>query len=564
MENQTNKSNLRNLSALVDFGNLINSSLDTKFILNNLLLTCFGKFHTTKGLFAVILNGKLQFSISKGLNGNSADEFPEVESDNYINSSNFNNYLKNHKLVHSQEVFSADKLIGVLFLGERLSGDDYSEDDIKFLQTFLNITATALENSISITQLKEVNRNLDNKVHQLSALFDLSKEFGGILEIPLVSKLLGFSIIGQLLVTKYAIVIFRDDKYEILESRFNSDLLKQNISSFNAADISQPILCNSELSGSCTSLFSMGIELIVPMQIKQKTKGLILLGRRNTGESFTKSDIEFVSSVGGLAIISIENSILFKETLEKQKLEKDLEIAKKIQRNLLPSKLPKMKNFEIAAFNNAAKQVGGDYYDALKLSDGKILVAIADVSGKGVQAALLMANLQAFLQAISKQNKELGEASNLLNDLVSDNTSDGRFITFFWGILNDETLNFESVNMGHNPPLIIRDGKIIKLKVGGMIMGVMPTIAPYKKEITTLMKDDLVILFTDGITEAMDQDQNEFSDEKLEELSLTLSNNSAEESLEKILDAVNKHTDGTEQSDDITCIVIKVKRENFG
>jgi len=559
MENVINKSNLRNLSALVDFGNLINSSLDTKFILNNLLLTCFGKFHTTKGLFATNINGKLQFSISKGLNGNSTDEFPEVESGNYSNSSNLNDYLNKNRLIHSQEVFSAQKLIGVLFLGERLSGDKYSDDDIKFLQTFLNITATALENSISITQLKEVNRNLDNKVHQLSALFDLSKEFGGILEIPLVSKLLGFSIIGQLLVTKFAIIIFRDDKHEILESRFNAELLEKNISSLKAEDITEPLICTSEMKENCNSLFSMEIELVVPMQIKQKTKGLILLGRRNNGEKFTKSDVEFVSSVGGLAIISIENSILFKETLEKQKLEKDLEIAKKIQRNLLPSKLPKMKNFEIAAFNNAAKQVGGDYYDVIKLSENRILVAIADVSGKGVQAALLMANLQAFLQAISKQNKELVEASNLLNDLVSDNTSDGRFITFFWGILNDENLEFESVNMGHNPPLIIRDGKIIKLKVGGMLMGVMPTMAPYKKEITQLVKDDLLILFTDGITEAMDEEQNEFSDEKLEELSLKLCKNSADESLKIILDEVNKHTNGTEQSDDITCIAIKVK-----
>ena len=561
MENAINKSTLRNLSALVDFGNLINSSLDTKFILNNLLLTCFGKFHTTKGLFATCYNNKLQFSISKGLGGNYKEEFPETEIDDYLNSTNLKEYLIKNKLVHSQEVYSANKLIGVLFLGERLSGDKYFDEDIKFLQTFLNITATALENSISITQLKEVNRNLDNKVHQLSSLFDLSKEFGGILEIPLVSKLLGFSIIGQLLVTKYAIIIFRDNKHEIIESRFDIEVLEQIITLLKAEDITKPVICNSKLNASQHLLFSMGIELIVPMQIKQKTKGLILLGRRNTGESFTKSDIEFVSSVGGLAIISIENSILFKETLEKQKLEKDLEIAKKIQRNLLPNKLPKMNNFEIAAFNNAAKQVGGDYYDAIKLADGRILIAIADVSGKGVQAALLMANLQAFLQAISKQNKELIEASNLLNDLVSENTSDGRFITFFWGILNDENLQFESVNMGHNPPLIIRNGEIIKLRIGGMLMGVMPTITPYKKETTQLVKNDLLILFTDGITEAMDEKQNEFSDEKLEELSLKLKSNSAENSLNKILNEVNKHTKGTEQSDDITCIVIKVKWE---
>ncbi len=559
MEDISNKNTLRNLSALVDFGNLINSSLDVKFILNNLLLTCFGKFHTTKGLFAIVTNGKLQYAISKGLRGDIKKDFPSVVSEGYLGSSELDEYLTKNKLVHSQEVLSANKLIGILFLGERLSGESYSDDDKRFLQTFLNITATALENSISITELKSVNKNLDNKVHQLSALFDLSKEFSGILEIPLISKLLGFSIIGQLLVTKYAIIIFHENNTEVLESRFKSGLLEKNISMLDATSITEPIHCYGESNPFCSTLASLDIELIVPMQIKQKTKGLILLGKRNTKAGFSKSDIEFISSVGSLAIISIENSLLFKEALEKQKLEKDLEIAKKIQKKLLPSKLPIMENFEIAAFNKAAKQVGGDYYDAIKLGNGNVLLAIADVSGKGVQAALLMANLQAFLQSISKQNKELIDASNLLNDLVSENTTDGRFITFFWGILNDTTREFESVNMGHNPPLLIRDGKILKLKYGGMLMGVMPTVTPYKKEITKLLKNDLIIMFTDGITEAMDESNKEFSDEKLEALSYTLSELSAKEVLDKILSEVDMHTNGTEQSDDITCIVIKVK-----
>ena len=532
MENETHKGTLRNLSALVDFGNLINSSLQTDFILNNLLLTSFGKFHTTKGIVALVQNGEINYIVAKGLAKKVIDSFPNLPEKDYKVSIKLNEYLSENKLVHSQEIHSANKLIGVIFLGERLSGDEYANEDSKFLQTFLNISATALENSLSVNKLKTANNNLDTKVHQLNALFDLSKEFSGILEIPLISKLLGFSIIGQLLVSKYAVVIFKENELEILESKFNTEFLEENIGLLEVDKIEKPILCDGKNDKPCSPLFEMGIELIVPMQIKQKTKGLILLGKRNTGQNYSQSDVEFVSSIGSLAIISIENSLLFKEALEKQKLEKDLEIAKKIQRNLLPSKLPKMKNFEIAAFNSAAKQVGGDYYDAIKLDDGRVLVAIADVSGKGVQAALLMANLQAFLQSISKQNKELIDASNLLNDLVSENTSDGRFITFFWGILNDENMNFESVNMGHNPPLLLRNGVISKLKNGGMLMGVMPTITPYKNEITKLEKNDLIIMFTDGITEAMDKENNEFSDERLEDLSLTINNLSANDALE--------------------------------
>ena len=139
MENELHKSTLRNLSALVDFGNLINSSLQTDFILNNLLLTCFGKFHTTKGIVAVVRDGDLNSIVAKGLTKNTIDDFPNLPEKDYQVSVELNEYLLKHKLVHSQEIHSAEKLIGVIFLGERLSGEEYSIEDSKFLQTFLNI-----------------------------------------------------------------------------------------------------------------------------------------------------------------------------------------------------------------------------------------------------------------------------------------------------------------------------------------------------------------------------------------------------------------------------------------
>jgi len=559
MQSTDHKTALRNLSALVDFSNLINSSLEISFILNNLLLTCFGKFHSSRG--GVCLTNKndiLSITTSKGLKDFQIENFPQLKINLYKIDETFDKYLSDNKIVLVQEIISDKKVIGIILLGERLTGEEYSNEDKEFLQTFLNIAATAIQNSSSVSKIIEVNKNLDTKVHQLSALFDLSKEFSSILEVPHVSKLLGFSIIGQLLVSKYAVVIINESGFEILESKFPSKLLDESLSSLDFRSLNQPLSCDEFEEANCSSLKNIGVELIVPMQIKKITKGLILLGKRNIGGGFSKSDIEFVSAIGSLAIISIENSLLFKETLEKQKLEKDLELAKKIQQNLLPSILPKMKNFEISAYNMAAKQVGGDYYDAIRLNDGSVLIAIGDVSGKGVQAALLMANLQAFLQSISKQNNDLVTASNLLNDLVSENTTDGRFITFFWGILDDENRQFESVNMGHNPPLLIRNGEIHKLKLGGMIMGVLHTLTPYKSEISNLEKDDILIMFTDGITEAMNSNHEEYSDEKFEQLALGIKASSADETLSTILNDVKKHTQGTEQSDDITIVVVKV------
>lgn len=550
---------LRNLSALVDFSNLINSSLDIEFILNNLLLTCFGKFHTSRGaVYLADKSGALRLSAEKGIKKTN-DFIPlKLNIHSYKTDEEFINYLKENKIVLVQEINSDKDVIGLILLGGRLTGEEYSEDDKDFLQTFLNISATAIQNSTSVSELVDLNKNLDTKVQQLSTLFDLSKEFSAILEISQVSKLLGYSIIGQLLVSKYAVVIINETGFEVLDSKFPKEILERILSDLDFLTLNSHVSCDETEDKSCQKLSDIGIELIVPMQIKQNTKGLILLGKRIVGGGFSKSDIEFVSSLGSLAIISIENSLLFEEALEKQRLEKDLELAKKIQQNLLPSKLPKMKSFEIAAYNQAAKQVGGDYYDAIRLDDNRVLISIGDVSGKGAQAALLMANLQAFQKSISKLNNDLIDASNLLNDLVSENTTDGRFITFFWGILNDETKHFESVNMGHNPPLLIRDGKIQKLKLGGMILGVIPTLTSYKSEVHELQKDDVLILFTDGITEAMNSSNQEYTDERLEKLVSELNVDNADEALKIILDDVKNFTGSTEQSDDITILVVKV------
>jgi sigma-B regulation protein RsbU (phosphoserine phosphatase) len=263
--------------------------------------------------------------------------------------------------------------------------------------------------------------------------------------------------------------------------------------------------------------------------------------------------------VGSLAIISIENARLFNETLEKQRLEKDLETARNIQKNLLPKKIPELSNLEIAAYNMSAKMVGGDYYDVVKLEEDKLLIAVADVSGKGVPAALLMANLQAFLKSICKQKLSLSEATNLMNDLVAENTTMGSFITFFWGILHNKEKKFTYVNAGHNPPLHVYKGKINKFKKGGMILGVLPTTIPYISETIQLESGDAVVLFTDGITEAMNKNGEEFSDEKLERLVLERYNETPEQILNKIKACVEEFTLGAEQSDDITCLVLKVK-----
>jgi sigma-B regulation protein RsbU (phosphoserine phosphatase) len=549
----------RNLSAIVDFSNLINSTLDVEFTLNNLLLTCLGKFHTSKGLVALPDDKNiLRIKTSKGFSQEIINDFPGTNTDKIDSCEELKSFLAKHNLPICKKIISSNKIIGILILGPRLVKKTFDDDDDKFITTLLNIAAIAIDNSIGVEKLKNLNRELDSKVNQLSSLFDLSKEFSGILEVEMIGKLLVYSIIGQMLVSKYSVLTCSGkNNCTILDSRFSYEQLNAALEQSDVSQIKEVILEES-LKENFSLFYQLGVKLIIPMQIQGETKGIILLGPRISKQKYSRSDIEFLLSVGSLAIISIENAKLFKEALEKQRMEKDLELARTIQKNLLPKKFPKLKNFEISAFNESARQVGGDYFDIVKLSDQKTLVAIADVSGKGVQAALMMANLQAFLKSISKQSIPLSEATNLINDLVSENTMMGNFITFFWAELNDNSKELTFVNAGHNPPLLVRNGEIIKFQKGGMILGVMETTVPYEATNIKVESNDAIILFTDGVTEAMNSKNEEYTDLRLEELVKINFNKSSKELLDTIKRDVLNFTQNAEQSDDLTALIIKV------
>lgn len=559
MQTTDHNATLRNFSALVDFSNLVNSSLDLNFALNNILLTCFGKFHASKGLIALFNDdGILEIKSHKGILKKVTDNFPVISQCDINTNQELKNFIEMNGFPICQEIKSSEGTKGILLLGNRLTNRNYDSEDIEFLKTILNVGATAIENSLTVEKLKKVNRDLDGKINQLYSLFDLGKEFSGILQVENIARLLVYSLIGQMLVSKYSILTCSDGSFSILENRFDESRLAKALKDCHAGRFSGP-LNREDMTGDLRVFAELGVDLIVPMQIKNTTKGLIILGKRKNDLAYTKSDTEFVSSLGSLAIISIENARLFTEALEKQRLEKDLETARNIQKNLLPKKFPVFSNLEIDAYNASAKMVGGDYYDVVKLDNNRVLVAIADVSGKGVPAALLMANVQAFLKSICKQNLPLAEATNLMNDLVAENTTMGSFITFFWALFENDTKKLTYVNAGHNPPLHVYNGRINKFKKGGMILGVLPTTIPYVSETIQLESGQAVVLFTDGITEAMNKNGEEFSDEKLEKIVSSIYSESPKFILDKIKAQVEEFTVGAEQSDDITCLVLKVK-----
>ena len=548
----------RNLTALVEFSRVVNSSLDLQFTLNNLLLTCLGKFITTKGCIILSVENKMKILSSKGLSEDQISSFPELPHIDEIESSEeLLNFLTQTKLVYSEKICSSRKCLGILCLGEKINHKEYSAEEKEFLVTILNIASTAIENAMFINELKDVNRMLDSRVNRLSSLFELGKEFGVLNEESRISKLLVYSLLGHFLLSTYAVLVLDRGKPKILESTIPRAPLLDILTHVNIQSI-ENVHNKSGIENEFPNLSKYNFELMIPMQLQGETRGLLLLGKRINNIQYSETDIEFINSVGTLAIISLENKRLFLEALEKQKLEEELEIAKGIQRNLLPKEMPQLTNFQISAMSISSKQVGGDYYDIIKSEDGRYFIGIGDVSGKGVPASLLMANLQAFLKSITRQGYDIAASTQIINDLVSENTTDGRFITFFWLLLDDQKKEMTYVNAGHNPPLLIRDKKITYLDKGGMLLGVMKTFVPYESEVVQLQKDDILVMFTDGVTEAKNREDEEYSDKKLENLLTQKTFSSSEEIMDDVKKSIDEFVAGESQSDDITLIVLHV------
>ncbi|MBU2445939.1 MAG: SpoIIE family protein phosphatase [Bacteroidetes bacterium] len=557
-----------NLSTILEFGTQINSSRIPEFVLNNILFTCLAKFLVSKGAIYLFNKKNLFLRASKGIAIEKIDQEIKIHSKSskqkLKDSAEIARIKTKYDFQIVELIHTSDQELGILFLGKKLNGAEFNEDDVYLLQAILNISAPAIENSNFIDELKIVNQELKSKVTQIRALFEMSKEFSLLLDAKNVSKLLSYTIMGNLLVKRYTFLYKQKNMMKVLDTNFSEgsfgtddqlDEIGQKLDEYNILTSTRADEFKEEIS---KSLSQIEIDLVVPMQIKNETIGLILLGRKSSGEDYSENDMEFLESLGSVAMVSLENARLFKEAIEKQKMEEDLAIGKEIQQNLFPKVIPKSIVYDISALNISSKQVGGDYYDVFRLNDKEILILIADVSGKGVGASLLMANLQAFIKSLTKFEFDLCSLTSKVNDLLVENLTPGKFITFFWGILNEDTRTIKYVNAGHNPPLLVRDKKITGLDKGGMILGVMKSLQNYNCETVPLEEGDIICLFTDGVTEAKNSTDEEYSEERLYEKILDNINCDPKTIIEKITGDLKEFSSQVEQSDDITLLIVRV------
>ena len=254
------------------------------------------------------------------------------------------------------------------------------------------------------------------------------------------------------------------------------------------------------------------------------------------------------------------------EAIARERLEQELEMARTIQEKLLPHRMPEVPGFEITGMSIPSQQVGGDYFDFLETESGRLGIAIADVSGKGISAALLMSNIQAGLRSQVITGGEVSEIAARLNNLLVRSTDSHMFATFFFGVLDRSRALFNSVNAGHNPPIMLRsDGLIERLEAGGLVLGFLSD-QHYHEQTTAIGPGDLLVLYTDGITEAAGpsperDSSNLFGEERLLDVLLAHRREEAAAIQAAVLRAISAHTAGLPQNDDITLVVIKRREE---
>ena len=301
--------------------------------------------------------------------------------------------------------------------------------------------------------------------------------------------------------------------------------------------------------------------IAVPLQTNDKVIGLIYVDSPDMIREFTKEDLGLLTVMANVAAIRIEHARLNEIELVERAMSKELEQAAHIQMGLLPSVPPKAAGLDIAGRTAACRTVGGDYYDYLSFPDGRVAMIVGDVAGKGMPAALLMSSLQARVKVLFEDGDRLAEKITRLNKATAANCPDNRFITFFMAIADPLTGDLIYSNAGHNPPVLVRkaatSGKNYDpLEGGGMILGILP-MAQYQEFRVRMEPGDTLVLYSDGVTEAVNPTDEDFGEQRLADLVASLQHRPAAEIVEAVHAEVARFTQGAPPADDITVVVAR-------
>ncbi len=298
--------------------------------------------------------------------------------------------------------------------------------------------------------------------------------------------------------------------------------------------------------------------MCVPLWNNQDIIGLIYCDRASLLEQFTEDDLRLLTLLANLAAVKIENARLYEEAIKATLAEREMALAVQVQKNFLPREDPAFAPYDISGSARACRHVGGDYYDYIPIDDDRLAIVVADVSGVGVSASLLMASLRGALHERFLATFDLSDLAAKLNDFVYSSSDSHCFISFFLGVLDRRDHTFAYVNAGHNPPVLVdAKGKVRTLSPTGFCLGMFPAQA-YEEQKETLAPGEILGLYTDGIVESRKAGETEeYGDERLARKLREHGDRPAREILDQVFDDVFGYSACTEAGDDMTLVVIK-------
>lgn len=297
-------------------------------------------------------------------------------------------------------------------------------------------------------------------------------------------------------------------------------------------------------------------DYFIPIHHQSKLIAFALIGDFKTTDQLLNNDLNFIQTLINVIVVALENKKLFRERIQAERFHREMELAGEVQNMLVPVKLIKEDKVEIGARYLPHQNIGGDYFDFIRLNEHEFLWCIADVSGKGISAALLMANLQASLRAWASVEEDLSIIVKKLNEIVLRNTKGERFITLFLGKYNEETRQLKYINAGHNPPIIYQQGKVMQLKLGTTIIGVLDVLPFINQGELELTDEALIFNYTDGLIE-YNQDMDIWNEDHLMHFVQENGEMNPDEFNQKILNHIGNIIKG-KPMDDITLFTLRI------
>jgi sigma-B regulation protein RsbU (phosphoserine phosphatase) len=468
-----------------------------------------------------------------------------------------------HGLVLLVAIFRRGRTIGVLGLGPREGGRAYEEAERSFLRGVAACVAAPIENGLIYDELRRVHQKLSVKVFELHNLFDISRDLTGSSAEEAIQSLVVTAVMGHFVVSRCAVYLCGPRGLSLAHGRgLRREVETEPIPPDEAREalecLTRPQAVTELPAGPLRRRLEQArLALAVPLSAGARVEGVLAIGERASGMPFSDEDREIAQALARQALVALENARLQLVREEKQRQDRELQIARGIQTSLFPPRPPELSGFEVAAESRPCYEVGGDSYDWIPLGGERLALVIADVAGKGTPASLLMASVHAFVHALAGTAAP-GQLLERLNRFLLARTQTSRFVTLFYAELDTARRRLAYVNAGHIPPYRVgRDGTLSRLSEGGgPALGLLAE-ASYDVGELNLEPGDLVAMVTDGVTEAMSPDDREFDDERICEALRKLSQGSASDVLRGLVAAVDEWAGGGGFSDDLTAMILK-------